>query len=100
MCQKEHQHHLHIHGFKRRVVVVKKENRAKCMSWSRKKVVAGSWTLEQFFFSDECRVVIVDDNRMYVWRELREGYRPDLLPGRGWYKVMMWACICRNGVET
>lgn len=104
------QHHLHKHGFKRRVhrkkVVVSAVNRKRRLSWCREKrrwEVNGRW--DKVIFSDESQVVVGSDNRVYVWRKRGEGYRPDLVSSvpsakKKVFKVMIWGCICWSGVGT
>ena len=55
-------------------------------------------------FSDEgqVHVYIGEDQRIYVWRKPEEDWRPDLIKRREQcpVKVMVWGCICFNGVGT
>ena len=47
--------------------------------------------------------MIGNDQCMYVWRKRDEGWRPDLVQPRSSqpkYEVMIWGCICWNGVGT
>jgi transposase len=91
------QRHWHNHNFKRRVmkkkVVVKEGNRKKRLSWCR---VKRKWTIndcKRVIFSDERKVMIGHDERVHVWRQYGEGWRPDLVPSRDThpkYDVMIW----------
>ena len=97
---------LRDHGFSRRVckkkVVIKLDNRKKSrLAWCRGK----RWWTTQYqwskdIFSDESKVCIGQDKRAYVWRKRGKGWRPDLVKERtdGKFSVMMWECICYNGV--
>lgn len=102
------QFHLHRNEFKRRVLrkkmVVKEVNRKKRLSWCREK---RWWTVQQHWkkviFSDESKIMIGHDERVYVWRKCGEGWRPDLVPSanvKPKYEAMIWGCITFNGVGT
>ena len=102
------QHHLHKHGFNRRIckkkVVVREVNRKKRLAWCREK---RHWTVnfhwKRIIFSDESKIVIGQDLRVYVWRKRDEGWRPDLVEPRvsqPKYEVMIWGCISWYGVGT
>ena len=60
----------------------------------------GKW--DKDIFSDESQIVIGNNNRIYIWRKRGEGYRPDLVPSKAnrKFQVMIWGCICWNGVGT
>ena len=100
--------HLHKHGFSRRVskkkVVVKESNRKKRLAWSRGKrrlTVQNYWN--KVIFSDESKIMIGHDSRVYVWRKKDEGWRPDLVTpkqSKPCYEVMVWGCITWGGVGT
>ena len=102
------QFHLHKHGYNRRVakkrVVVRDVNRKKRLSWCREKrklTVDNYW--KKVIFSDESKIVIGRDSRVYVWRKRDEGWRPDLVGPRQskpCYEVMIWGCISWYGVGT
>jgi len=75
----------------------------KRLAWCREK----RWWTTQYqwskvIFSDESQVCIGQDKRVYVWRKRGEGWRPDLVKGRTdrKFSVMVWGCICYNGVGT
>ena len=58
------------------------------------------WNL--LIFSDECKVILGENNRVYVWRRPGEEYIPECLcPGRQpRVSLMIWACITWHGVGT
>lgn len=85
-------------------MVVKEVNRKKRLSWCREK---RWWTVQQhwkkFIFSDESKIMIGHDERVYVWRKCGEGWRPDLVPSanvKPKYEAMIWGSITFNGVCT
>lgn len=102
------QFHLHKHGYKRRVskkkIVVREVNRKKRLHWCREKrrlTVENYWN--KVIFSDESKIMIGHDQRVYVWRKRDEGWRPDLVTPRRvqpCYQVMIWGCITWHGVGT
>ena len=102
------QHHLHKHGYHRCVnkkkIVIREVNRKKRLAWCREKrrwTVNNNW--KKVIFSDESKIMIGHDERVYVWRKRDEGWRPDLVQPRTSqtkYQVMIWGCICWNGVGT
>lgn len=98
---------LRDHGFRRSVyrkkVVIRAVNRKKRVSWCREKrwrTVSNFWKF--VIFSDECQVCVGQDQRIYIWRKPEEGWRPDLVVRRDQrpVKVMVWGCVCYNGVGT
>lgn len=66
----------------------------------RRWLVNGNW--DKVIFSDESQIIIGNNNRVYIWRKRGEGYRPDLVPSKAnrKFQVMIWGCICWNGVGT
>ena len=102
------QFHLHKHGFSRRVsrkkVVVKEVNRKKRLSWCKKKrrlTVENYW--KRVIFSDESKIMVGHDSRVYVWRKKDEGLQSDLETPRQHkpcYEVMIWGCVTWEGVGT
>ena len=96
------QHHLHKHGYHRRVykkkVVIREVHRKKRLAWCREKrrwTVNGNWKKD--IFSDESKIMIGHDQRLYAWR------KPDLVQlqtSQPKYEVMIWGCICWNGAAT
>ena len=102
------QDHLYKHGFNRRVckkkVFIREVNRKKRLAWCREK---RRWTVHRnwnkIIFSDESKIMIGHDLRVYVWRKKHEGWRPDLIQKQRpqpKFEVMIWGCICWHGVGT
>lgn len=98
---------LYRSNFHRRVVrkniIIRGVNIINRLSWARGKRywrVEGEWN--RVIFSDECKIVIGQNNRVYVSRRPGEEYRPECLcPGTvPRVSLMVWACICWNGVGT
>lgn len=58
--------------------------------------------LGRVIFTDECKVMIGESNRVYVWRRPGEDWMPDCsCPGPPVrVSLMNWACITWNGVVT
>ena len=89
---------LRFHGFRRKtirkILTIRTENRHrrvdKKMDWKR------------FIFSDETKVVVDSNNRVYVWRRPDEVWRPECLGLRGNCKfaAMFWGGITYQGVGT
>ena len=100
--------HQHKNGFVRRVakkkVVIREVNRKKRLSWCREKrklSVDNYW--KKIIFSDESKIVVGQDSRIYIWRKRGEGWRPDLVEARRakpCFAVMIWGCITWHGVGT
>ena len=83
--------------------MIREVNRKKRLSWcleKRRWLVNGNW--DKVIFSDESQIVIGNINRIYIWQKRGEGYRPDLVPSKAnrKFQVMIWDCICWNGVGT
>ena len=59
---------------------------------------------EKVIISDESKIVVGQDSRVYVWRKRGEGWRPDLVRARKTkpcYEVMVWGCLMHmHGVGT
>ena len=53
-------------------------------------------------FSDESKVEIGLDNRVYIWRRADKEWLPACTspPPRKWLGVMTWGCVTFNGVGT
>ena len=94
-------------GYKRRVlkkkVVIRVENKKKRVSWSkarRYRTVEEFW--KRWIFSDECKVVIGQNNHVYIWRKHDEVNSPFLTPPPSRKKcgVMIWGCITFDGTGT
>ncbi|XP_060565907.1 uncharacterized protein LOC132724940 [Ruditapes philippinarum] len=102
------QFHLHKHGFRRRVarkkLTIREVNRRKRLSWCREKrklTVEGQWKI--VIFSDESKIVVGKDSRIYIWRKRGKGWRPDLAGTRRvkpCFELMIWGCITWYGVGT
>jgi transposase len=101
------QHNLHKNNYRRSVakkkLVIKEVNRKKRLAWCRGK---RQWTVDNWkrvIFSDESKIMIGHDERVRIWRKRDEGWRPDLVQSttpRAKYDVMIWGCICWEGVGT
>ena len=98
---------LRSHGFTRRrirkTIVISRVNRVRRVSWCRQKLtwnVKDHW--KQVIFTDETRVVIGQNNKVYVWRRPNEIWQPSCLGGGRSRKlsVMFWGCISYFGVGT
>lgn len=79
--------HLHKNGFVRRVaktkLVIREVNRKKRLSWCREKrklTVGNYW--RKVIFSDESKIVVGQNSRVYIWRKRGESWRPDLVEAR------------------
>ncbi|CAC5378507.1 unnamed protein product [Mytilus coruscus] len=90
-------------GVYRKKVVIKFDNRKKRLSWCREK----RWWTTQYqwskvIFSDESKVCIGQDRRVYVWKKRGEGWRPDLVQSKSdrKFSTMVWGCISYQGVGT
>lgn len=94
-------------GYNRRVqkkkMIVRVCNRKKRVSWCRERK---NWTVDDhwkhWIFSGGCQVIIGDNNRVYIWRKTDEVDNPHLACAQSKSKlsVMIWGCICYDGVET
>ena len=72
---------LHFYGFKRhkvrKTLTVSEPNRKHRLQWCKSlkcHTIDNYW--KTVIFSDETRVVISNENRLYVWRTADEAYRP------------------------
>ena len=62
--------------------MIREVNRKKRLSWCREKrklSVDNHW--KKIIFSDESKIVVGQDSRIYIWRKWGEGWRPDLGEG-------------------
>jgi hypothetical protein len=98
-------------GYKRRVIskkiTIRKENRACRCSFCRQKL---TWTVRnnwcKVIFSDETKVVIGTERKMYAWRRCNERLYPECTgimsdgEKQGTISAMFWGCITYNGVGT
>ena len=87
----------------RKNIRIREVNIKKRVAWARGKrhwKVDGDWN--RVIFSDECKVIIGENNRVYVWRRPGEEWMPQCIsPGRGArVSLMIWGCICWNGPGT
>ncbi len=79
------------------------ETHAKRVSWTRGKRL---WHLtthwKRVIFSDECKVELGNNNRVYIWRKPGEEWLPQCVcpPSQVKVSLMVWACITWNGVGT
>lgn len=106
-CSKTVRRKLFQMGYNRRVqkkkMVVRECNRKKRVSWCRERK---NWTVDDhwknWIFSDECQVEIGNNNRVYIWRKSDEVDNPHLVcaPSNRKLSVMIWGCICYDGVGT
>lgn len=101
------QRYLHKNKLFRRVVrkkmVIRTENKRKRLSWClerRRWTVENNWN--SVIFSDESKVVIGENSRVYVWRTTEEAFRPECMCPLSQRKVsiMIWGCISWWGVGT
>ena len=89
----------------RKTITISAHNRTKRVSWCRERK---HWTVEQnwsnIIFSDETKVVLDKDQKIYVWRKHDEAWNSDCL---GMYSAhsprknvsaMFWGCLTINGV--
>lgn len=66
--------------------------------------VANHWF--SIIFSDETKIMLGNNNKIYVWRKADEKLRPECLGVRGDREttcrasVMFWGCITFDGVGT
>ena len=58
--------------------------------------------MKKVIVSDESQIVLVTNNRVYIWRKDDEKYNPHLICSRSEWKIglVIWGCICYNGVGT
>ena len=99
------QRKLHSLGYHRRVVKkkirIREVNRVKRLAWckaNRNKTVGDYW--KQVIFSDECKVEIGNNHKVYVWRKAGEEWDRDCLrtPVVKRLSLMIWGCITYNGI--
>jgi hypothetical protein len=98
--------HLRVHGFSRRVcrkkVVVKFENRKKTDWHGVGRKGGGQLSINGEKLYSGTSLYWAGQACTYVWRKRGEGWRPDLVKGNMdcKFSVMVWGCICYNGVGT
>ena len=71
--------------------------------WAKERkdwTVEGEW--KKWIFSDESQVIVGENNRIYIWRKDHEINEPHLgcTRPRGKFSLMVWGCICYEGVGT
>lgn len=102
---------LKFEGFSRHRVTKKTTispvNREKRKRFCRSKL---HWTVREHWkkviFSDETKIDIGNDNKVYVWRKPNERYRPEcngMYHTRAYqpkFSMMFWGCISYHGVGT
>ena len=106
-CKKTVERKIHDLGYKRRVakksVTVRDVNKNKRVAWARERK---NWTVERewkkWIFSDESQIVIGANNKILIWRKDHEINEPHLVcpRPRGRVSLMVWGCICYEGVGT
>lgn len=98
---------LYKAGYHRRVVRkkirIRYQNKRNRVAWCRSKMylsTTGYW--DRVIFSDESKVEVGLDNRVYIWRKIGEDWQPACTapPPRKKFGVMLWGCITCNGVGT
>lgn len=98
---------LYKQGYFRRVVRkrirIREANRKARIAWcrgNRYKTINAYWN--RVIFSDECKIDIGTDNRVFIWRRVREEWMPCCLsqPPTPKFSLMVWGCITFNGVGT
>ena len=95
---------LYRKNFHRRVVRkhirIREANVRGRLAWARGKRY---WTVERdwsrVIFSDECKIIVGENNRVFVWRKPGEEWLPQCLsPGcKAKMSLMIWGCIIFNG---
>ena len=102
---------LSENGYKRCVVskktTVSQINREKRSRFCRQRI---HWTVDNqwssIIFSDETKIVLGNNNKVYVWRTTDERLRPECLGLRGDREttckasIMFWGCVSSYGVGT
>ena len=63
-----------------KTITILRKNRNERLTWCRTKL---KWTVNEnwckVFFSDETKIVLGKDRKLYVWRKPHEKYRPECL---------------------
>ena len=98
---------LYRNNFHRRVVRkhirIREANVKGSLAWAPGKRY---WTVERdwsrVIFSDECKIIVGENNRVFAWRKPSEEWLPQCLsPGcNAKMSLMIWGCITFNGVDT
>jgi len=101
------QRRLYIEGFHRRVIRkrirIREVNRKAQVLWcrsNRRKTVNAYW--KRVIFSDECKVEIGTDQRVFIWQKVGESNLPCCLgaPPTPRISLMIWGCVTYDGVGT
>lgn len=82
---------------------IREANRKARIAWcrgNRYKTINAYWN--RVIFSDECKIDIGTDNRVFIWRRVREEWMPCCLsqPPTPKFSLMVWGCITFDGVGT
>ena len=91
----------------KKTTTISEKNRKARVSWCQEKK---NWTVDekwkQIIFSDETKVILDKDRKVFIWRKSDEAWRPECL---GMYSghsprknvsAMFWGCISYNGIGT
>lgn len=98
---------LNRDGYRRRLVKkkmrVREVNKTKRVKWckeAKKRTVDDHW--KKVIFTDECKVMIDGERRVYVWRKAGEEWDPPCIAPHAGRRLdlMIWGCITYNGVGT
>ena len=91
----------------RKTTTISEKNRTARVSWCHERK---NWTVDEkwkyILFSDETKVVLDKDRKIYVWRKSDEAWRPECLglyschSPRKNVSAMFWGCISYNGIGT
>ena len=101
------QRKLYSEGYHRRVVRkrirIREVNRKNRINWcmgNRHKTLDNYW--KRVIFSDERKVDVGTDNRVFIWRKVGEDWHPCCLatPPTPKFSLMIWGCVTYNGVGT
>jgi transposase len=88
-------------------IMISKPNCVNRISWCRSKLrctMEDNW--KQVIFSDEMKVVLGKDRKIYMWRKPGERFQPDCLgiygshSPRSGISAMFWECLSFNGEGT
>ena len=101
---------LCVCGYKRRMIckkiTISRVNRDRRMGFCRQKLhwnVQNNWS--SIIFSDETKIMLGRNGKVYVWRKPEERFRPDCIGQLDDFEttcrasVMFWGCITYYGVE-
>ena len=98
---------LYINNVHRRVIrkniIIREANVRGRLAWARGKIY---WTVERdwsrVIFSDESKIIVGENNRVFAWRKPGEEWLPQChSPGcNAKMSLMIWGCITFNNVGT